>query len=271
MSYPGPTSNLWMMDDIARRLRMLLRGGVYLRSNLAAAATTVEIGQDGSVRGSGNDIPTELFRGWTTPVLCALVQQTVAGASTLTTENVSISSIPAFAAATDGLEVTLAVGPTVQFTTALNARIRLRTHPVTGGVPPPIVQQGYEAFIFDTEKPQLTSKHLPCLTVSYTDIGEDPSFGGNVLRAESYAFTCTWIRQCNAGEEIDEQLMDDVRVLMQLVDDDNYLGGGVEYSQPLGPTFEEDKFLRLGLRERGLDVIHFGVECHRGEIRNKFG
>lgn len=269
MSYVGPTQNLWRIDDVAKRFRMLLQGGVYLSADLAIAGTTCQIGQ---AAGDRSAIPSEFFRARTTPVLCTLERQSSSGSSTLTTDDVSVSSIPAFAAAGDGTQVTLATGPPRAYTTALNSRIRLRTHPVTETTsPPPVVKQGYVDLLLDVEQPALDTYNFPMLAVQFSDVGYDPDFGGNNLRAEAYAFTCTWIRRIVSNENIDDQLIDDVRTFMEMIDDDNYLGGGVEFSEPMDPTFEPDDDLRVGLRTVArCDVIHFGVQANRGEIRNKF-
>jgi hypothetical protein len=249
---------------------MFLRGGVYLRSDLGIGVTACTVGQDGADRGGGQDIPTQFFNGRSTPILATLERQATAGASTLTTENVSINTVPAFAGTNYGWQLTLATGPTTAYTTALNSRIRLRTHPVTGGAPPPVVKQGYVDILTAQERPQWTSRNLPYLAVAFSDVGYDSNFGGNALRAESYAFTCTWIRELNTGESIDAELIEDAMIWIQMIDDDNYLGGGAEWSEPMGPTFEPDEDIRMAFRERNLDIIHFGVRANRGEIRNKF-
>lgn len=271
MTYDGATANLWRMDDVTKRLSMLLQGGVYLRGDLAAGGTTCTVGQDGADRNGGCDIPTQFFNGRSTPILATLEQETAVGSDVLETENVSISAVPAFATANYGLQVTLATGPSKTFATAKNARIRLRAHPVTGGSPPPVVKRGYIDFIWSLEPERLNAYNLPCLVVQLSQVGYDPDFGGNCLMAETYAYTCTWIRPISADEDIEDRLMQDSKTFMEMMDDDQYLGGGVECSEPIGPDFEPDAEMREAMRTMlGLDIIHFGVRCNRGELRNKF-
>lgn len=271
MSYAGITGNLWKMGDVSKRLRMLLQGGVYVRTDLDIAGTTCTIGQDGADRNNGNDIPSQFFNGRATPILATLEKQDASGSATLTTESVSISSMPAVGNANYQMQVTLAIGPTESFTTALNSRILLRTHPVTGGSVPPLVKQGYVDLDLSAERPALTPHNLPMLTVSLDEVGQDPELGGNVLRGEAYAYTCTWVRAISGDENIDDQLMTDAEIFMQMIDDDNYLGGGVEFSEPLGITFEPDQDLRRAYRYvHNLDMIHFGIQCVRGEIRENY-
>lgn len=271
MAYTGATSNLWRLDDVDRRIRMFLRGGVYLREDLAISATACKVGQSSADRGGGNTIPTQFFNGRTTPIACTLEKQDAVGSSTLTTEDVSISSVPGFAQTNYGWEMTLATGPAEEYTTALNSRIRLATHPVTETTSPPaVVKQGYMDVVLSTERPAWVSRNLPYLAVAFSDIGYNPTFGGNALVAESYAFTCTWVRETSTGESLDTELIEDAMLWLQMIDDDNYLGGGVEWSEPVGPTFEPDEEVRMAFRARNLDIIHFGIHANRGEIRNKF-
>lgn len=273
MTWDGSTSNLWSMNDISDRLRMFLQAKVYLRSDLAIAGTTCEIGQDGADRGGvGCDIPSQLFNGFINdlPLDAVLEKQVEADSDTVETENVSITAMPAFGAAANyGLQVTLATGPTEAYTTALNSRIGLRTHPVTGAIFPPVVMEGYVDLIFGDAAPMVGPQNFPLLCVSLDEVGQDMELGGNVLQAETYTFSCTWIRQITTNEDIDHQLMSDAMTFLQMMEGDNYLGGGTDMSTPIPPVFEPDAELREGIRmEKKLDVVHFGVHCVRGELRN---
>ena len=273
MSWTGATANRWQMNDVSDRLRMLLQAKVYLRTDLSAGVTTCTIGQDGADRGGvGYDIPSQFFNGFINdlPLDALLEKQETDGSDTVETENVSITGMPAFGAAANyGLQVTLASGPSKDYTTALNSRIGLRTHPVTGSTFPPVVMQGYLDLSFGAEVPMVGPWNFPCLCVSLDEVGQDEERGGNVLYAETYTFTCTWIRQITTNEDIDSQLMDDAMIFLQMLDGDNYIGGGTDMSEPIPPVFEPDAELREGIRmEKKLDVVHFGVICTRGELRN---
>ncbi|KKM64124.1 hypothetical protein LCGC14_1504500, partial [marine sediment metagenome] len=164
MSYAGATANMWQMEDVTDRLRMFLQAGFYLRSDLDIGVTTCALGQASADRGGGTDIPTQFFNGRDLPILCTLEQRSGAGLDTLTTEDVSISAVIAHGQPNYGMQVTLTAGPVDDdYTTALDARLMLRTHPVTGTNPPPVVSQGYLDQIFSAEFPAVGPHNFPYL------------------------------------------------------------------------------------------------------------
>lgn len=213
------------INDISKGIRGLCQGRVYLKEDCEAGDTTIPVGYDDGLS-LGLDIPgSELFRNNTLSAVIVEPSATAApGAAGIDhSESVTLSE-PTF----NGMDVTATTGLQEDYTVAAGAYIRMATLPtVCTGLK--IIQKD---FLEDMVGPE--DKYLPGVFVTWNGSKYDPQ--SIAAYNEHMTFLVRYVILEEPEVDNREVLISGLEQLINLLGEDNYLGGTAHESNITGAS-----------------------------------
>lgn len=217
------TLNLAHVNEISNGIRGICQGRVYLKSDCVAGSTDIVVGLDDGLS-LGLDIPgSQLFRNNSlSAVLVEPNGSDVPGAAGIDhSESVTLEE-PTFC----GMDLEATVGVSETYTVAAGAYIRLASLPsVCRGLR--LIQKD---FLEDMVGPE--DKYLPGLFVTWNGTRYDPQ--SVAAYNEGMTFLVRYVILEEPDVDNRETLVSGLEQLVNLLGEDNYLGGTAHESNIVG-------------------------------------